>query len=270
MKSTRAFAILNVISFLIHLAISYMVQMKMINSKDVGEISNAYTSLFTPAGFTFGIWGIIYTCLGIFCVYHIVMAYKRNLDNDANKDLLSIGPLFIIINIATAGWLVAWTAEQLLLSVFLMLVQLISLLVIHERLHIHNRLRNPSSKLATEFPMSIYFGWISLATIANISSYLVSIGWNGLGISDITWTLIMISISIALGLVLLFTRRNIAFGLVLIWGLYGILTKLSNYQDNKYEVPINLAWAGIALLGIACLVQVIRSFRRPAVRLEKN
>jgi hypothetical protein len=263
MKSTRAFAILNVISFLIHLAISYMVQMKMINSKDVGEISDAFTSLFTPAGFTFGIWGIIYTCLGIFCVFHIVMAYKRNPDNDANKDLHSIGPLFIIINLATAAWLVAWTGTQLLLSIFLIFIQLICLLVIHERLHIHNRLRPPSSKLATEFPMSIYFGWISLATIANISSYLVSIGWNGWGISDINWTLIMIIVSTVLGLILLITRRNIAFGLVVIWGLFGILSKLSNYHLNKYDVLINVSWAGIVVIGLVCLVQVIRSFRHP-------
>lgn len=262
MKRARALAILNVISFLIHLGTSYLVQVKMINEKDVGEISDSYPSLFTPAGFTFAIWGIIYTCLGIFCVYHIVMAYKRNWDADANKDLDAIGILFILNNFATAAWLIAWTQEELLLSVVLIFIQLVCLLFIHLRLHIHNRFRSPGGKLATEFPQSIYLGWISLASIANTSSYLASTGWDGFGISAVNWTVTMIIIAIILGIFMVMVRRTIAYGLVIIWGLYGILSRLSSLEDRSYATIVNIAWAGIILVGISCLVQITRSITR--------
>ena len=116
MNKTKALAVLNVISFIIHVAFSYMTQSNVINQKNVGEVSDTYPSLFTPAGFTFAIWGIIYTSLGIFCVFHMVMTYKRN-ENAANRDLRSIGALFILNNIATALCLIACTRVQLVLSV---------------------------------------------------------------------------------------------------------------------------------------------------------
>jgi tryptophan-rich sensory protein len=245
--------------------VAYLTQAKMINAKDVGEISDKYFSLFTPAGFTFAIWGIIYTCLGIFCLYHIIMAFKHDKPNPANADLETIGGLFAVNNLATAGWLIAWTREQLLLSVILIGVQLITLIAIHARLRIHNRLRNPGSKTCTEFPLSIYLGWISIATIANISVYLVATGWDGQGLSPINWTMIMVGIAILLGIIMIFTRRNIVFGAVVIWGLYGISSRLQSLQNDDYKNTVNIAWAGMVLLGLCCLIELVRgfSFKRP-------
>ena len=256
MNKTKALAVLNVISFIIHVAFSYMTQSNVINQKNVGEVSDTYPSLFTPAGFTFAIWGIIYTSLGIFCVYHMVMAYKRN-ENAANRDLRSIGALFILNNIATALWLIAWTREQLVLSVLLIIFQLMTLIVIHQRLHIHTELRSPGSKLATELPLSIYLGWISIATIANIASWLVATRWDGFGYSPTIWTGIMLVVAIILGVFMVLGRRNIAFGLVVIWGLFGIRYKLISEVGNETLQTICLF--GIGALAIATIFQAIRS-----------
>lgn len=268
MKNARALAVLNVISFLLHLVVVFLVQSRTINEKNVGEVSDQYPSLFTPSGFTFGIWGIIYTTLSIFCVYHMVMAFKRN-DNDANRDLRSIGLMFFINNIATAGWLLAWTKELILAATLLIIIQLLTLIIIHKRLHIHNRNRTPGSKLATEFPLSIYLGWICVATIANISVYLVAIGWNGLGIPGETWTIIMMSIVIMLALFMVLRRNNIVFGLVTIWALYGIISNL-NSKGFSNGGMIVAAWTGVALLILACLFQIVRSIRSLRVKREQH
>lgn len=259
MQKIKALAILNAMSFILHLGVVYMTQNKMLNTKDPGEVSDQYISLFTPADFTFAIWGIIYTCLGIFCLYHIVMAYKHQRVNPANVDLMAIGTWFILTNLASAAWLWAWSNEQLLLSVALIFFQLVSLIIIHVRLRIHMPLRSAGSKTCTEFPLSIYLGWISIATIANTASYLVSTGWDGAGIPAVTWTMIALAAVISLTVLMVMLRKNIVFGLVVMWGLYGIVYRLTDFDTNDYQDLINIAWGGIALILLLCLLQVGRS-----------
>ena len=265
MTKIRGLAILNVISFIIHLVVVYLIQFKFINEKDVGEISDKYTSLFTPAGFTFAIWGIIYTWLSIFCIYHVVMAFKRNKENGGNRDTHRIGYLFIINNIATAAWLIAWTREQLALSVLLIFIQLISLAIIHQRLHIHSRYRNPGAKTGTELPLSVYFGWISLATIANVSAWLTAENWDGFGVAPTTWAIILVVISGLIGIAMILLRRNITYGLVFIWGLYGIISRLDNLDNGQYMRITSVAWGTIIALFICVAIQIARgiSFHKP-------
>ena len=108
MKKIRLLAVLNAIVFLVHVLISYSTQFKLINNKDVGEVSSNYSSLFTPAPVTFAIWGVIYLSLLCFCIYHLFAAWNRTGADPANRDLEKIGPWFIINNLATAAWLIAW------------------------------------------------------------------------------------------------------------------------------------------------------------------
>lgn len=258
MKDSRALSILNAMAFVIHVSIAYLTQLKLVNSTNVGEISDRYNSLFTPAPITFSIWGVIYTMLAIFCLYHIVTAFKRTITHPANNDLRRIGGYFILNNLATAAWLLTWTRDMMLISFLLIIVQLLSLAAIYRRLGIFNRMRNSGFILCTQFPLSIYFGWISLATIANTSVYLVSTGWDGGGISPVYWTMIMIGVATILGVWMIFTRRDILFGLVIIWALYGILLKDESRNAAAYESISKAAMAGMALLALACIVQALQ------------
>lgn len=260
MKNLRALAILNVISFMSQIAVVVLTQQKIISSSDVGEVSSLYSNLFTPAAFTFAIWGIIYTGLGIFCLYHLVMAYKRNRSYEANRDLHLIGGLFIINNIATACWLIAWTKLYLGIALLLIIIQLITLILIHKKLHIHQVKRSPGGKLATEFPISLYFGWITIATIANASTYLQSINWTGFGISPQYWAIIMLVIATILGLTIAFFRHNIIYGLVFIWGIFGIISRLKELDTSGNKMIILTGWICISLLSLVTLIQIIRSF----------
>ena len=130
------------------------------------------------------------------------------------------------------------------------------------RLNIHDASRKFESKLFTQFPLSIYLGWISIATIANISTWLTASGWNGWNVSEINWTITMIAIAVLLTIGVINRRKNVFFGLVIIWALYGILTKRTDVDALAYEPIIMVSWIGMALITLACIFGLIRNLRR--------
>ena len=259
MVKTKALAIFNAVALIIQLTVTYLVQTKAINQLNIGEVSDKYETLLTPADFTFGIWGVIYTLLIIMCLYHIVIAYKHEKYHPANKELLKMGSLFIVVNLASAGWLMAWVSERLLISVVLIVLQLLCLVAIHVRLKMYNTFKAAGLKVCNQFPLSIYLGWISIAVITNISSYLSSQQWTGLGLPATQWAIIMISIAVFLATVMILIRRNIYFALVIAWGLYGIVVKRDNIDPDLYASIIITAWAGIGIILVLSLIQLIRN-----------
>ena len=256
--NTKKLAILNTLALGFHIIISYLVQNKKLSSFEVGEVSVKYDSLFTPAGVTFAIWGVIYISLIAFCIYHLYKAFSSDNEDQANSDTISIGWLFIINNVATGLWLIVWVNEALLLSVFLILIQLVTLILISIRAHISNPDRPILSKLFTQFPLSIYFGWITIAAIANISAYLVSVGWNGFGITENYWAIIMIGAATLVSLFIILVRRNFFFGIVVLWALYGIILKKNAIDEIQHESIINAAWAAFIIVLLGLIIRLIK------------
>lgn len=259
MRKVKALAIFNAISLIIHISTAWLIQTTQINTLNVGEVSARHETLFTPAGTTFGIWGIIYSLMALLCLYHIVIAYKHDRLHPANADLSAMGGSFIILNLASAVWLYAWSNERLMISLGLIAVQLLCLILIHIRLKMYDPHKISGLKIANQFPLSIYLGWISIATIANASAWLNSIGWNGMGIAAVQWTTIMIGIAVLLSLVMILVRRNIYFGLVVAWGLYGIIIKRELINPDSYASIILTAWIAIGLIGLFVVLQLARN-----------
>jgi hypothetical protein len=138
-----------------------------LNGKNTGEISDSYPVLFTPAGYVFSIWGLIYIALIGFAVFQALPGQKTN------PRINRIGGWFALSNILNMAWLFAWHWEVLWLSVVFMLGLLASLLVIYTRLEIGVHARtSPLEQALVDFPFSLYLGWISVATIANLSAAL--------------------------------------------------------------------------------------------------
>ena len=179
MKKTQLLAFFNLLALAIHIAVAYMTQSGLINEKNVGQVSDRYNSLFTPADVTFGIWGVIYTGLLFFCIYHFLMASRHATSHHANICIQRIGPWFILNNLGATAWLLVWTNEMIALSVWLIFFQLVTLIIIHLRTGIHDPHSPVDFKIFTQFPLSIYFGWLTFAAIANTSIYLVASGWTG-------------------------------------------------------------------------------------------
>lgn len=263
MQKVRILAIVNAILLVIHIAVSYLTQTSLLTKKDVSQVSDKFPTYFTPAGITFAIWGVIYLALLSFVIYHLMKAFRSTETDTANQELKLIGWSFAINNLATIGWLFAWTSEQLGLSMILILIQLVCLIYIHTRLRIHNAHKSMANKAFTQFPLSIYFAWISIASIANISIYLTSVGWTGWGVSAVNWSITMIAIAVMLAVWVINRRRNVFFGLVVIWALYGISTKGREVGSVEYEPIIMVASIGIGIVALACMFGLIRNLRIP-------
>jgi hypothetical protein len=253
----KTLAILNFIAFAFHLTFTALVQMGKLSKMDMAQTSAKYDTVFAPAGITFSIWGIIYLALIAFSIYHVYAAFFRANNSYTNLITNSLGVLFIVNNISTAFWLLAWLNEELLISVGLMLIQLITLIMIHIKIYAIEPRPTFSSQLLTHFPLSIYFAWISIATIANISAYLNSVNWSG-GNSDITWVIILIGIAALLSLFMVLVRRNIPFGLVVLWALYGIVLKRQQVNSVEFELVIQAAFAAFVVVFIGIVIRLTK------------
>ena len=198
----------SIIAFLFVIAMNVMSNALPINNQSMAEISAKYPSLFTPAGFTFSIWGVIYLALLLFVVYQALPAQR------SNQAIASISRLFQINCIANSIWILVWHFDLLAVSVAVMLVILTTLALIYRKLLGEN--------LLLRLPFSLYTGWISLATIANISALQIGSGWDDVGMSAIHWTLLKLALAGALGASIAIKYRDAAFVLVVAWAAYGI------------------------------------------------
>ncbi|WP_345156492.1 hypothetical protein [Pontibacter saemangeumensis] len=268
MNKIRMLAVLNALFFLVHLVPSQLIQLELLNSQTIGEVSDKYPTLFTPAGITFAIWGLIYLALIIFCIYHLVKAFRADRGHEANKDLLRIDFLFVLNNLATGAWTIAWVYEWLMLSVMLMLVQLLTLLLIQLRLGIYDPSRSLASRWFTQFPLSIYFGWIIIATVANVSATLVGLGWNGFGLKPELWAIGMVAVATLITLFVVLNRRNPFVGLVTVWAFYGIVLKHQQTDFTGSPAIRTSAWIGLLLVALVVLLQLYRNAQTKTIRTQ--
>lgn len=256
MKKIRSIAVLNLLSLFLHIFCSYGSQAGLFGGSTMQEVSDRHPSLFTPAGFTFSIWGLIYTALLVMCVRQLVFALKYPREQESNQEVLRMGPWFIINNLLTSVWVFCFTTGSLDISVALIIGQLFTLVVLHLRLDIHERIRSLGSRVFTQAPLSIYFGWINVATIANISVYLVSVAWTGAGMdfAPDTWAKIMVMAAGIITVLVVFTRANVLFGLVLVWALWGMMKKRT---EPMYADLREVIWMTMGVMLIVCAIQLL-------------
>lgn len=198
--------------------VNFLANRLPINNRGTGEISDAYPNLFAPAGPAFSIWGLIYLLLAGYVVYQFTKSGQKK-----EELLKKINPLFIATSLANLSWIFAWHYDYIGLSVCIMAVLLVLLVKIADILRVEQLIMQ--EKLFIRTPFSIYFGWITVAAIANITVFLVSIGWNRFGIADFVWTSIILLIGAFIGILRIRKDKNIAYGAVLIWAYAWILFK---------------------------------------------
>ena len=162
-----------------------------INGIATGAISDQFPVLFTPAGYVFSIWGVIYLALIAYTVYQALPSQRTN------PRLRAIGWIYVVSGLANSGWIFLWHYFQFGISVIVMLVLLVSLVLIYLRLWPSRNTVSRGEWWTTNLAFSIYLGWITVATVANITIFLYSIGWNGGGISPELWTITMLVIAAA-------------------------------------------------------------------------
>lgn len=198
---------INILAFFAMVFMNYLAATLPLNSTTTGQVSNMYPTLFTPAGFAFSIWIVIYLLMFIFLE---VQVFEKRHANTAK-----IGWYFVLSCLFNIGWLFAWHYRLIGLSTVVMFLLLTSLVIANRNLS------QDGSRLA-KAAFGIYLGWICVAAIANVSIFLVSLGWNGFGIPEPFWAALMILATIVLTGILVLHLKNPFIALSVIWGLTGI------------------------------------------------
>lgn len=212
--------VLTAVLYVAMVAFNYLAGVGMINNVGTGAVSDAYQNLFTPAGYAFSIWGLIYLLLGVYTVYQFIAVRKDKKRLGLFGDL---GKYYLATSFINITWLFAWHYFAIGLSVVFMFGLLFCLV------RIANRLRKEKfsvkEKILVRLPFSLYFGWISVATIANITVFLVSLGWRGIGFSEVFWTVLILLVGTVIGSLRMLIDKNIPYGLVFLWAYTAILAR---------------------------------------------
>jgi len=254
-KKMNILVILNIVGFIATIILNALANILPINGKNTGQLSDQYPNLFVPAGITFSIWGIIYILLAGFIIYQLITLSKKNsLDSGFISD---IGIHFFISSAGNCAWILAWHYELVLISLVFMLVILFSLIKIYLNLRIALNQKPFRERIFTEIPFSIYLGWITIATIANITALLVNVQWNGFGIPEQSWTVLVLIAGILITGLILFLRKDSFYSFVVIWAFIGIILKRQADTASDDTAVLWTAVIGLIFIGIGNCILLI-------------
>lgn len=202
---------------------------------NTAAVSAAYPTLFTPAGYTFAIWGVIYALL----VGHLVYQFGGfgKVSGEKQKAINTITPLFVLLSCVNIAWIFAWQYSVMWLAVMLIVGMLALLARINETLR--SLEYSPREYAWLRAPFSIYYGWLTVATVANICVWLVSVNWDAWGVDPVAWLITILWVAAAIGVTAILRNKDWAYGLVFVWAYIGIL--LSNEQLSV-SVVVSLAF----------------------------
>jgi hypothetical protein len=249
MMNKKTFRWLNLLSLILTLLVNALANILPINGITTGEVSDQIDSLFTPAGYVFSIWGLIYLALFVFAIYQLLPSQQ------ANERIDRIGIWFILGNIFNAIWIFMWHYQQFALSLVMMLGLLVSLLMVYTRLEIGRKAPVGAERWLLELPFGIYLGWISVATIANVSIVLILLDIGVFVLNQYLWMIVVLAVGTALGVLMAFLRKEFAYPLVVIWAFVGIAMR-------RMDLPVIMISASIGAL-VVLLVLIVRLFRKP-------
>jgi benzodiazapine receptor len=243
---------LNVAVFAVTVIVNGLASSLSLNGVTTAEVTDLYFTLVTPAGYVFSIWGVIYSLLLIFAVFQALPSQREK------PFLQQINVLFILSGVLNGLWLFLWHYDQIVLSVALMFALLATLIAVYLRLGIGKASVTLKEKAFVHSPFSVYLGWITVASIANVASALVSIQWDGFCLASETWAMLLIAVALLITLAVIATRKDIAYSLVLVWALVGIAVNQSAYQNIVLAATVSAIVIIVALVAFLVVSKLKR------------
>lgn len=272
----RAAAVVTVFSFIVMVALNGLANALPLNGVTTGVLSDEIPNLFVPAGLTFAVWGLIYTLLLGYAVAVLSAAFGKE---PSPRWAAADGWIFSVNASLNAAWIVAWHWRLVGLSLAIMLGVLGTLIVLMERIHRADMVKpvvaGNGLKAARiggfelrEFflrvPILVYLGWICVATIANVTAFLITAGWDGFGLSPSAWTIVMIAAGALVGLLLVLRRGAVSSALVVVWAYAGIVLKRVATDPEATGTIIVSAALAAGVLALIAIAYGLRSARRGA------
>lgn len=233
--------VLVVIATISTLIVNFLANALPINGLETGQISDRFDVYFVPAGYVFSIWGLIYLGLIGYTVFQALPSQRTN------PLLRAIGPVYILSAVANISWIFLWHYEQFILTLPVMLILLGTLIVIYRRLDAP-RQWSQIQRWLVRIPFCIYLGWITVATVANFTSTLDAVNWNGWEIDPLVWFAILLTVATLIGLAFAWLRREVAYVAVLVWAFAGIAVE---HSGTNFVVVASLAAAALLVVAMA-------------------
>lgn len=248
----KKLSVLNLVSVILVILVNYISQAFSLNDTTIGEMSAKYANLFTPAGYAFAIWGIIFLGLLAYGIFQVRRAYYSEKESNFIEQT---GYWFFLANILNCCWVLAFMYDFTGFSVLIMLGILLSLIKIILNTNME-RWDAPITTIAfVWWPICLYSGWISVATIANIAAYLSKLDWNGGILSEQAWTINMIVAATIINLLMIWKRNMREFAMVGAWALFAIFIR--HHGSNMYIAYS--AMTGTVILFIAAAIHGIKN-----------
>jgi len=221
------------------------------NGLTTGDVADRFDVYITPAAYAFSIWGLIYTGVIAFTVYQALPSQRDN------ERLQRVGYLFVLSCLANAAWLFSWHYELFALTLIAMVALLLLLIAIYTRLRRDRQRLEWPEALVVDVPFSLYLGWITVATIVNISSVIDFWGWGGLGIVPEIWTVIMLTVATGVSSTVAITRGDAAYVLVIVWAFVAIAIRHADTQIVSLS-----AWILASVNGVMAVVGPVLKRRK--------
>jgi len=254
--NTKFLKISTLLAYVIMILTNFLAVFLPLGGRSTGQISDNYANLFAPAGYAFSIWGLIYTLLGIYVIYQLGKK-KSDLVEKVNR-------LFIVNALLNTAWIFAWHYDVIWLSVIIMIGLLITLIKTADIFRA--RSITPKERWLVRLPFSVYFGWITVATIANVTVFLVYLGWNGFGLSEVFWTVLVLLVGALIGSLRMLKDRSISYGLVLVWAYSAIVFKHFSVSGFNGQYPGIIWIASLCAIVFLCVIAVLSKKDLAAVK----
>jgi benzodiazapine receptor len=235
----------NLLAFVVTLIVNGLANTLILGGRTTGSVSDLYPTLITPAGYVFAIWGIIYTLLMFFVVYQVLPKQREK------SFLTQVSFLFILSCILNVIWIFLWQYDYITLTVVPMFALLATLIAIYIRLKVGKSKVSLKEKAFVHLPFSVYFGWITVATAADVAAALYASGWVRWSPADAIWGIVAMVAVLIVTLAIVAARKDYAYGLVAVWALVGIAVKQSAVPEIALTAEVGAFIASITIIGVA-------------------
>lgn len=236
------------VTFIVMVVVNILANTIPFNRMTTGQIWNDYTNYYSPDPVAFSIWKVIYLLLAGYILYQF--GFLRKKDSGFSKELIEkIAVFFSISSMANTGWYFVWHYNSIGISLALIIVILVCMIFIN--IMTEKAQLSILEKILIRLPFSLYFGWITIMTIANATVFLVSINWDRFGMPDTLWTIVMLALGLIIAELTMLKNRNLGYGLAVIWAYIGILIRHTSQTGYNGKFPF------IILVTILCIIVLL-------------
>jgi tryptophan-rich sensory protein len=261
MKNDKLRQFLVVFGIVSLIVMNYLSNTGVFGGQTNGDVSNKYHTLVTPAGYAFSIWGIIFLGLLAYAVYQALPSQREN------PRFRAAGWWVVLNAFCNAIWSPLFNNEQIGLALLVILVMLFTLVIIEQRLlarpHVSvvapdldatlpESAATPTETWLARIPFSIYFGWLTVATILNVAVYLKATEFSLMGLSEPTWAMAVLVVGLVVGAFVFNRYRSVAYILVFAWAYIAIAVEQQGY--GQIQVIAGAGAIGAVLLAIAGII----------------